>query len=435
MFDNIETDRGSEGVQPQAAEKRNLDDATVEPRAYVERTGDIAKAEAVQKEFTEVAENVERSANQGAPKDDSGWIGESGGGQPGPVEREVRVEARGPAVAEAKGEVEREARTAAADRENREVEAGAQAAVSDGPQRLDAGPLPTDAADLPEARAEPGAEGSMPGGAGSPGGPMNVPDVEALIKGQGDVSGASGPTYVGNIPGHGGSQFGSRGGMPGGFEGMPDLPDGSGEMPSGGGFSSSGGGLGIRLGGSGAAEGDVSDPVATAMQAALEAAVAAVKSEPACKETADRIQGQLGSIEYPSDQWTVRCGDSVEIEYTVTAFGVHGPKIRQVQQGPDDGNPTPYTGRFGTTGLPTPEKANDTGRVLPDADLGGFGGNVWRADIDHTDDTGRFYGGIMSGPVKVYPDSGGARPIDPKRAVAETAPAEETGRKARRRAE
>ncbi len=63
MFDNIETDHGGgEGVETQAVEARNLDDATVEPRAYVERTGDFEKAEAVQKEFTEVTANLERSA-------------------------------------------------------------------------------------------------------------------------------------------------------------------------------------------------------------------------------------------------------------------------------------------------------------------------------------------------------------------------------------
>ena len=61
-----------------------------------------------------------------------------------------------------------------------------------------------------------------------------------------------------------------------------------------------------------------------------------------------------------------------------------------------------------------PEKDNDTGKVLPDADLDGLDGTTWRADPDSVDDSGRFYGGIFGG-GKVYPDSGGARPIDPVR--------------------
>ena len=69
-----------------------------------------------------------------------------------------------------------------------------------------------------------------------------------------------------------------------------------------------------------------------------------------------------------------------------------------------------------------PEKDNDTGKVLPDADLGGFGGTVWKGTPD-SDDSGKFYGGILGGRPDSHPDSGGARPIDPVRKTEDEADA------------
>ena len=85
----------------------------------------------------------------------------------------------------------------------------------------------------------------------------------------------------------------------------------------------------------------------------------------------------------------------------------------KVKQEPDDSNPTPYTGGGFNSSLVKPEKDNDTARLLPDVAPDGLGGSVRRGDPDASDDTGKFYGGIMGGRLKQHPDSGGARPIDP----------------------
>lgn len=448
MFDTIETDHGGEGAEPRAVEARNLDAATLEPRTYVERTGDFEKAEAVQKEFEAVTENAAAPAKEAPGPGDVGMIGDKGhqADEPGDgrgQDVELPAEPRLPAA---------KVEAAQLHQEEAEVERAARAEFSEAPTKMEPGVRPEAAADLPEARAEPGAAGPMPAGAGSPGGPMNVPDAEALIAGQGSVSGGTGPTYVGNIPGHGGSQFGSRGGTPGGFDGMPDLPDASGEMPASGGFSSSGGGAPVRMGGGGRADGEGKVDINKVLKRLEEMYdfFTAQDNLPACEAAAQRAQNlvELDKGVSPKDAGGtpkkeahlvcmvgIANGPTLRLEYSITADDI-SRKSSWVREEPDDSNPTPYTGRFGTGFVPrNPDSKDDAGQVLPGADPGAFGGDVWRTDIDHTDDTGRFYGGIMSGPIKVYPDSGGAKPIDPKRATADAAPAELEGRKAKKREE
>jgi hypothetical protein len=122
--------------------------------------------------------------------------------------------------------------------------------------------------------------------------------------------------------------------------------------------------------------------------------------------------------------------DDVQTTYTLdTELGAHLESIAYIftakkSQEPDDSNPTPYLG--GSMGPVLPEKDNDTGKVLPDADLGGFDGTVWKGTPD-SDDSGKFYGGILGGRPDSHPDSGGARPIDPVRKAEDEANAEDEG--------
>ena len=44
-----------------------------------------------------------------------------------------------------------------------------------------------------------------------------------------------------------------------------------------------------------------------------------------------------------------------------------------------------------------PEKDNDTGKVLPDADLDGLDGTTWRADPDSVDDSADFTAVYLEG--------------------------------------
>ena len=50
-----------------------------------------------------------------------------------------------------------------------------------------------------------------------------------------------------------------------------------------------------------------------------------------------------------------------------------------------------------------PEKTEDTGKVLPEADLERFEAGLWKGNPDDTDDSGKFYGGIKGDDGKYYP--------------------------------
>jgi hypothetical protein len=61
-FQPLETPKTSEGSE--GAEAQKLDDATIEPRAFVEQTGDYRQAEAIQDNFTAVIENAVSEAGR-----------------------------------------------------------------------------------------------------------------------------------------------------------------------------------------------------------------------------------------------------------------------------------------------------------------------------------------------------------------------------------
>ena len=122
------------------------------------------------------------------------------------------------------------------------------------------------------------------------------------------------------------------------------------------------------------------------------------------KQKKGKEAGAKGSI-------TVKCDNGRTTTYT---FG--GDKKANTLDG---GSPHPYTGGGFDSSQVKPEKVDDTNRVVPKITADGHGDVVARSGPDGTDDTGRFYGGIMGDRTKVYPDSGGARPIDPVRIQAD----------------
>ena len=92
--------------------------------------------------------------------------------------------------------------------------------------------------------------------------------------------------------------------------------------------------------------------------------------------------GAKGSI-------TVKCDNGRTTTYT---FG--GDKKAYTLDG---GSSTPYTGSGFDSSQVKPEKEDDTNRVFPKITPDGHGDVVTGGDLDGTDDTGKFYGGIMGG--------------------------------------
>jgi hypothetical protein len=141
------------------------------------------------------------------------------------------------------------------------------------------------------------------------------------------------------------------------------------------------------------------------------------KNEAGCDRAASKLselvklRGGSGNTDDVGLVCTTKDGEYIYDIKTDSTTKYYFPKNKQ--QEPDDSNPTPYLG--GSMGPVLPEKDNDTGKVLPDADLSGFDAGIWKAEPGDVDDSGRFYGGIKGDDGKYYPDSGGARPIDPKR--------------------
>ncbi len=119
-------------------------------------------------------------------------------------------------------------------------------------------------------------------------------------------------------------------------------------------------------------------------------------------------------------------GDTQSVDLYIVDCGTNGtytfdPKSGGWSQGQDiDGiQPIPYTGKMFYEGNLEDELKKDytgghdedSGHVLPIVGIDGHGGPE-TVDPGELDDTGRAYGGI-NGPPRMYPDSGGALPIDP----------------------
>jgi hypothetical protein len=272
-------------------------------------------------------------------------------------------------------------------------EGGEKTGFKEIPERLDV--------ILPEAK-EPltgvGTRGNVDTGKGfGPEMPFDEPEID-MMPGMG--SGSSGmPRVIGNMP--------MGGGQKGGGSGFFDS-----DMPESGGYSSSGGGLPMEGSGRGwVSEGTGGILVMDDDWVAWEEQSTKGKSQGDCDKKAVKWQETLD----PSgDEVGLTCHTKRgDYYYVITPDSI--TKYRKSQEPEGDINPTPYTGGAAAHAPTTPEKDNDTGKVLPAADLGGLDAGTWRANPDDYDDSGRFYGGIFGSDGRYHPDSGGARPIDPKR--------------------
>ena len=224
--------------------------------------------------------------------------------------------------------------------------------------------------------------------------PLGIPEID-VMPGQGGW-GMGTPIVYGNMPGRGGMPSEGRGNMPGGGQtyGSGDIPVAELEglfpgMPTSGGPSSSGSGPAIRVGMGGKA-----DPVEEAAKAAVKEIKVALSpvittSEDQCGTAADYAVELCKFLDSNperkgSTSITFTCVGATKnssgkldyYEYEIKANS-YTYDIKRKSQEPDDSNPHPYTG--GSMGPVLPEKDNDTGKVLPDADLEGFDGTVWKA--------------------------------------------------------
>jgi hypothetical protein len=465
-FQPQEIKEQGEGMESVAA--RSLDDATFEPLACVEQMGNYQQAEAVQTsleavvaslpteqvpsgELPAVPEAVDTSQlTTGTDKEPGGegaipisipgvsTVKEDVGTLPTPlpepaVEVGEKWDTKGTMAVEVPlpGTMDYEKDTFSVDKGTAgtaeiPLPGTGEAGYKEDPERLNV--------ELPQ-QAEPltgvGNQGNVDAAKGSDiGVPLDMPLPEDLVTGS-EAGQGSKPVIYGNVPGHGGTHYGESD-IPG------DPTDGMSDMPTEGGPSSSGGGPPIMGG-----FGGYSDEPSTYR----DITVTVGGGKAGCDAAADR------AVEVDEMEWErkMQDGDGASYiskvtcksegwvyEYSTDHYGKtqQGPpvlekplevEVKKKSQEVDDSNPTPYTGGgFSSSGL-KPEKENDTGRVLPDADLEGFDGAVWTANPETADDSGRFYGGIKGDDGKYYPDSGGARPIDPKRKTEDESKANEGG--------
>jgi len=411
MFENIKPIESSgEAGDARAAQLQALDDATLEPGAYIEQTSTFAEAEAVQADFVALVDTSLRTVSEGSETMSPVGVDKSiVAGLPGPL----------PDVAEGAAE------TPLADTAR---EAGYEA----GPERLDV--------QLPE-QAEPltgvGNQGNMDASKGIDiGVPLDMPLPEDLVTG-GDVGQGSAPDVIGNIPGHQGQTDGTSG--------MDVNPFGVPDMPTSGGPTSSGSGLPMG-GGMGTKASPLDDAVSAAMNA-IKVALSPVitDSKEGCSKAADYAvelalyadtpPNPVGKtfISFTCIQVKEDSSHKLSIQsYDITANSLTydmRPSSKYKEE-PDDSNPTPYTGgRMLPPGY-TPPSDDDTPRMTFKITNDGMGDVTWKVDPDSPADTGRFYGGIMGGHPPLHPDSGGARPIDPVRDQADASSAaskEDTG--------
>ncbi len=282
----------------------------------------------------------------------------------------------------------------------------------------------------------------------SPDMPTNVPTKDSLDMFPSGEGAGGAPKVIGNIPGHKGSSSGDTGIPTFGSLGSQKaneflaenmaVPMGSGSHSSSGGppVENPGNMYGKEEGGGGAVDGgqidlyfyeDDQETTEDCHAAANRARELTAFAEATSGKTSGFVLECFGVLDNTKTTYTGDTksfiGRTKEVHVISTPMIIEGKKPKQ---GLDDMSPTPYTGS-GHWDTGQKIKENDTGQVLPDADLDGLDGRVWRSDPDTVDDSGQFYGGIMGGPVDTHPDSGGARPIDPIGKTDEEAEADQSG--------